>query len=202
MERLSVIEWAMDLAKSTATRSTCLSRKVGCVLLDNRNHVIGTGYNGSASGLQHCSDNGVCYKRAKGYASGTGDEICPAIHAEVNAVIQCKDVYSIHTVYVTTAPCHTCTKMLLSTNAQIIYYIDDYVSLSGMKARNMWENAGRKWIKLNRAPYVGALTSVNTMAPTTKALEHNTDIAEISKDFYKTVSDLLGRIRSSVGKVV
>ena len=162
MERLSVIEWAMNLAKDTATRSTCLSRQVGCVLLDKRNHVVGTGYNGAASGLIHCTDTGSCYKRTLGYKSGTGDEFCPAIHAEVNAVIQCKDVYEINSVFVTTSPCHTCTKMLLSTSAQTIYFEDDYDSVSGQQAKGIWIASGRKWVKLHRAS--NAVTAVDAMA--------------------------------------
>lgn len=49
-------QWAMSLAISTASRTTCLRRGVGCIMLNARGHVIATGYNGVATGLPHCND--------------------------------------------------------------------------------------------------------------------------------------------------
>jgi dCMP deaminase len=54
--RLTRDQWGMSLARLTAKRSTCLRRQVGCVLIDERGHVLATGYNGVASGLPHCNE--------------------------------------------------------------------------------------------------------------------------------------------------
>lgn len=144
--RPSIDEWAMGLAAECQKRSSCLSRQVGCVLLDSMNHVIGMGYNGSARGMSQCTDDKTCMKRALGFRSGEGDEYCPAIHAEQNALVQCSDTYKINTVYVTTSPCHTCAKMLLSTSARKIVFLDEYTGLSGRCAKEMWLKAGREWV--------------------------------------------------------
>jgi len=161
-------EWAMCLALLTAQRTTCCRRAVGCVLLNARGHVLSTGYNGVAAGLPHCNDvelvggdfedwgGGIrapkrmieVYPNACSGAkspSGTNLDACQAIHAEQNALMQCRDVYAIHTAYVTASPCMTCCKLLLNTSCQRIVYVDEYTHST---ARDLWTGAGRAWEQL------------------------------------------------------
>lgn len=154
--RPSKDEWAMQMARITAQRSTCLRRSVGCVLLDIRGHVLATGYNGVAARLPHCNEpqdrssgslNSLIniqmgannnYPNACPGAqapSGTQLDACHAIHAEQNALLQCRDVYAIHSCYTTTAPCVTCTKLLLNTSCQRIIYLEEYVQ---PEAKALW----------------------------------------------------------------
>lgn len=156
-------QWALGLARLTAGRSTCLRRAVGCVLLDARGHVIATGYNGVASGQRHCNEIVFGPSRCEGkgnnrevvapithpYAcagaqapSGTNLDGCQAIHAEQNALLQCRDVYAIDACFVTTSPCVTCVKLLLNTGCQRIVYEQLYPQ---PEARALWERAGRIW---------------------------------------------------------
>jgi len=74
--------------------------------------------------------------------SGTMLDSCEAIHAEQNALLQCQDVRQIHTCYVTTSPCVTCTKLLLNTSCQRIIYQLPYPQ---PEAKALWEKAGRTW---------------------------------------------------------
>lgn len=127
MSRLSVQDWAMGLAVITAQRATCTRRKVGCVILDENNRVIATGYNGVPSGLPHCIDKpceGALLK------SGIGLDVCQAIHAEQNALMQCNNVYQPLKVYTTTFPCMHCLKMLLNTGIKELYYKETYEGMS------------------------------------------------------------------------
>ena len=62
-------------------------------------------------------------------------------------MLQCKDVYSIHTAYVTASPCVTCTKLLLNTSCQRIVYLDEYPHPA---AKELWLGAGREWLRLER----------------------------------------------------
>lgn len=160
--RISVQKWAMQLALTTAKRSTCLRRAVGCVLLDKNNHVIATGYNGVARGQNHCNERvkirikvlttewKVPYEPFSHlYAchgarspSGTNLDACKAIHAEQNALLQCKDVEAIVACYTTTSPCVTCTKLLLNTGCQTIYYNEEYPQ---PQAKELWTSTGRFW---------------------------------------------------------
>ena len=157
-------EWGLQLAQVTASRSTCLRRSVGCVLVDKRGHILATGYNGVAAGAKHCNESTTeCYLTPAGLArristvehphacpgaqspSGTNLDGCQAIHAEQNALLQCRNVWEIHTCYVTASPCMTCVKLLLNTSCQRIVFKEDYPH---SEARVLWENAGRIWLQL------------------------------------------------------
>lgn len=149
--------WAMEVAEVTAKRSTCLRRAVGCVLLNARGHVLATGYNGVAAGRPHCNEitewtpgfadgeNPIFGNACEGACSPSGTNLdgCEAIHAEQNALLQCKDVYAIHACYCTTSPCVTCVKLLLNTSCEVIYFKSEYPQ---PHAKEMWESAGRKWM--------------------------------------------------------
>lgn len=147
-------QWAMQLALLTAQRTTCLRRGVGCVLLNSRGHVLATGYNGVAAGLPHCNEVDPTYHLNGGYRhacagaralSGINLDACQAIHAEQNALLQCQDVYRIHTAYVTTSPCITCVKLLLNTSCERIVFVEEYPHSA---AKELWEGAGRLWEQL------------------------------------------------------
>ena len=139
-------EYFMYMAMLTATRGTCARRKVGCVMVNNRGHVMSTGYNGVHSGAPHCTDPKHACKGAK-LPSGQGLDLCGAIHAEQNALLQCPDVYKIETCYCTTAPCVTCTKLLLNTSCREIVFNETYPQ--ALAAKDLWESAGRVWTQFN-----------------------------------------------------
>ncbi len=67
---------------------------------------------------------------------------CHAIHAEQNALLQCRDVYSIHSCYTTVSPCMTCMKLLLNTGCERIIFTEEYVQ---PEAARLWQSAGRLW---------------------------------------------------------
>ena len=100
----------LRMALLVSERGTCVRRKVGCILVNKKNHVLATGYNGNPSGFMHCLDN-----PCKGANSKSGKDLdkCEAIHAEQNALLQCKDVYDIDTIYCTVSPCIHCVKSVL-----------------------------------------------------------------------------------------
>ncbi len=139
MARISADEYFLEMAQLVAGRATCSRRKVGCVLVNERKHVIATGYNGNAAGQPHCIDH-AC--PGAGLPSGTGLELCEAIHAEANALLQCRNVYEIDTAYVTASPCMHCVKLLLNTSCKRIIFIEEY---SHPEAKNYWLKAGRLW---------------------------------------------------------
>ena len=131
----------MAIATTVALRTTCARRKVGAVAIDGRGHILGTGYNGQYAGSQHCNEGNPC--SGANAPSGTNIDGCAAIHAEQNLLLNCGDPQKIHTVYVTTAPCTSCIKLLLGTNAQRIVYREDYPNSEVSKT--LWESANRKW---------------------------------------------------------
>ena len=150
--RPSLDEYFMSVARVVATRSTCIRRAVGCVLVDGRHHVIATGYNGVPTGWAHCNQYDEFHETGYPHAcpgafkpSGSSLGECHAIHAEQNALLQCGDVYSINTAYCTTSPCVHCVKLLLNTACRRIVYDDEYTHTD---ARELWERDGREWVHL------------------------------------------------------
>lgn len=72
-----------ELCKAVASKSPCLSRKIGAILVKDKS-IVSTGYNGPPRGVPHCQD--ICPRKVMGFESGKGMEWCPAQHAEENAV--------------------------------------------------------------------------------------------------------------------
>ena len=141
MPRPSTDAYFLLMSQMVASRATCPRRRVGCVFVDSRGHVLCTGYNGVASGEVHCTDT-PC--PGAGMASGQGLNLCQALHAEENALIQLRDPELLHTVYVTASPCILCTRRLLNTMCHRIVYIDEYPH---PEAKMLWESRGRIWQK-------------------------------------------------------
>ena len=135
----------LKMALLTAQRGTCLRRKVGCILINEKKHVIATGYNGNPAGQKHCIDYPCKGATAK---SGSDLELCEAIHAEQNALLQCKNVYEINKVYCTVSPCIHCIKLLLNTSAQHIIFCEEYINQEG-KALWMKTN-GLSWTFIDK----------------------------------------------------
>ena len=84
--RLSKKEYYLNIAKAVSERSTCLRRKYGAVLVKD-DAIVATGYNGAYRGADNCCDHGVCRREELGVAHGERYELCEAVHAEANAVI-------------------------------------------------------------------------------------------------------------------
>lgn len=132
-ERPSRTEWFLDLALRTAKQSTCLRRWYGAIVVNERGHIISTGYNGAPSNMQECMSIGRCWRQENNVPSGRYPERCRAVHAEQNAIIQAgKDAYQ-STIYIngydretdTTAdctPCFLCTKMMLNAGIQTVIF--------------------------------------------------------------------------------
>ncbi len=120
----------MDIAKQVATWSSCVraGRQVGAVIVKNK-RIIATGYNGAPSGIANCKERGFCMRDKLGIASGTRAEMCYAIHAEQNAVVQAARMgISVEgaTIYVTHQPCSVCTRILINSGIKKRIYLAPY----------------------------------------------------------------------------
>lgn len=73
--------------------------------------------------------------------SGTGLDLCISAHAEQNAIARLKDVDLADTLYCTTAPCISCTKLVLCTGIKRIVADQDYIS----SGKDLWLSSGRIW---------------------------------------------------------
>ena len=125
-------KYFLDIAHMVASRATCPRRKVGCVLVDSKQHIVATGYNGVPSGFTHCVD--VPCEGAQ-LPTGTGLDLCEAIHSEVNAFLQLRSDDKL-TAYMTVTPCYTCSKMFANSNVVRIVSSEEYVHERGRQILN------------------------------------------------------------------
>jgi dCMP deaminase len=137
----------MSIAKLASERSTCLRRKVGAVIVRDK-QVVATGYNGAPKGIAHCDEQGGCLREKLGVPSGERHELCRALHAEQNAIIQAATSgQSIDgaTIYITHQPCVICAKMIINAGIRKIIvnegYPDEFaveiLAEAGLKIVNM-----------------------------------------------------------------
>ena len=120
-------EYFMEITRLIATRTTCMRRAVGAVLVKEK-RLLTTGYNGAPSGLDHCKEVG-CLRQENDVPSGERAEMCRGLHAEQNAIIQAAFhgvSISGATLYCTTLPCSICVKMLINAGIEEIVYEDGY----------------------------------------------------------------------------
>lgn len=126
-ERPSWDEYFMTLADQVASRTTCLRRAVGAVIVKDK-RILSTGYNGVPTGIRHCGEVG-CLREELGVPSGQRHEICRGLHAEQNAIIQAArfgtDIDGA-SIYVNTQPCVVCAKMLINAGIKEIIYKNPY----------------------------------------------------------------------------
>lgn len=126
-KRPSWDEYFLELAQLVSKRATCLRRHVGAVIVKDK-RILATGYNGVPSGLKHCIDIGCLREKLK-IPSGERHELCRALHAEQNALIQAS-LYGISlkgsTLYATNQPCIICAKMLINAGIKEIIVASGY----------------------------------------------------------------------------
>jgi dCMP deaminase len=117
----------MAMAMIASTRTTCLRRGVGAVIVSG-NRILATGYNGSPSGARHCAETG-CLRVSLGVPSGQRHEICRGAHAEMNAIAQAAasgTAISGCSVYTTVEPCSICCKIIINAGCRRVVYMREY----------------------------------------------------------------------------
>ena len=147
-KRPSWDEYFTSITKTVASRSTCLRRKVGAIIVKDK-RILTTGYNGAPRDVKSCLEIGRCLRKELGIPSGQRHEICRALHAEQNAIIQAA-YHGVQiagsSIYSTTQPCVLCAKMLINAGIKKIFYYEDYPDQLSLDLLN---EAGVELIKLD-----------------------------------------------------
>ena len=108
----------MEVAQVYAKLSYCVRRKVGCVIVD-QDRIVSIGFNGTPPGFEN-----VCEIDGK-----TRSEV---IHAEDNALKKLNYSAEGMCLFVTTAPCIHCAKIIVNSNVSVVYYDDEYNNIDGL----------------------------------------------------------------------
>ncbi len=160
LKRIDTDTYFLKLATVVAERSTCRRHHIGAIAVKDK-HILATGYNCAPTGFPDCLELG-CLRDDLNISSGERPEICRAIHAEQNVIVQA----SLHgvslggsTIYCTHTSCNQCAKMLV--NAKIERFVsynmyDDttlrrFVNLSGFT--DLFGEAGIELDMKKRPPY-------------------------------------------------
>lgn len=117
----------MEIARLISSRSTCLRRQVGAVIVKDR-RILTSGYNGAPSGLAHCLET-RCLRIERGIPSGQRHELCRGLHAEQNSIIQ--GAYhgvsvSGSVLYCTHSPCSVCARMIINAGILVVVFQEGY----------------------------------------------------------------------------
>ena len=148
MTRPTWHEYFVSITRQVATRSTCLRRKVGAIIVKDK-RILTTGYNGAPMGVKNCIEVGACYREELGVPSGERHEICKGLHAEQNALLQAA-LHGVNIqnseIYCTTQPCVMCSKMIINVGIKRIYYLEDYPDPLSIE---MLDEAGVESIRLD-----------------------------------------------------
>jgi dCMP deaminase len=137
-------EYFLDIAKVVSSRSTCLRRRYGAVIVKDR-VIVSTGYNGAPRGHVNCIDRGTCRRQDLNVPPGERYELCEAVHAEQNAIIngapdRMKDAtiyiagFEANGGYAEGRPCLLCQRMI--RNAMIREVV--YIQKGGLIVRNYY----------------------------------------------------------------
>lgn len=139
MSRINKDQYYLDIAEVVATRSTCMNKHWGAVLVKD-DQILSTGFNGAPRGIKDCYENGFCrlyeYRKKNNLGRGEGYEQCIAVHAEMNAIIfvHDKSLTQGSTLYLAGKelmdldgnwnyvpnpnPCHLCKKLIVNSGIE------------------------------------------------------------------------------------
>lgn len=120
----------MELVDTVAKWSSCYqpNRQIGAVIVRNK-RILTTGYNGAPAGIPSCKEKGECMRRKLGIPSGEQGQLCYAIHAEQNAIIQAARMgIAIEgaTLYCSHQPCAICARLIINAGIARIVYAKPY----------------------------------------------------------------------------
>lgn len=123
----------MDIAYMASTRSQCLRRHVGAVLVQGKK-LLGTAYNGAPMGVPDCYEAGCMLTEEYESQVVDGKEqvvkkqrCIRTIHAEQNLLLFTDRAdREGSTVYVTDQPCWTCANMLANSGIREIVFHRTY----------------------------------------------------------------------------
>lgn len=130
-QRIPWDEYWMKIVNDVATRSTCLRRQIGALVVKN-NVIVSTGYNGAPKGFPHCLDVG-CRRDKLNIASGERHEECVGVHAEQNALLQAGRDAESATLYVNAYPCKICAKLIINAGIIKVVITGDYSDKEGLE---------------------------------------------------------------------
>mgnify|MGYP000014486189 FL=1 len=142
----------MEIAVAVSMRSTCLRRRYGAVIVSKDGRIVSTGYNGAPRGRANCVDLGFCLRQKCNIKPGTHYELCRAVHAEANAIVNGNPLDIVgSTLYLAGTeassglpssqmrPCAMCERLILNAQIERVVMRDEKGNLFSVHPRE-WED--------------------------------------------------------------
>lgn len=152
MERVSKINYYLDIAQTVSERSTCLRRRFGAIIVKN-DVIVSTGYNGTPRGRKNCSDIKSCFREELGIPRGERYELCRSVHAEANAIIaadrekmlgatlyMCCTSPDDGSVYGGTCSCMMCKRLVINAGISSVVVREDKENFTVYNVADWVEN--------------------------------------------------------------
>ena len=152
MERVSKINYYLDIAETVSERSTCLRRRFGAIIVKN-DVIVSTGYNGAPRGRKNCNDLQYCARDKMGIPRGERYEMCRSVHAEANAIIAAdRDRMIGSTLYMcctdpktgevmpNTCSCMMCKRMVINAGVERVIVREDKENFTEYPVADWIEN--------------------------------------------------------------
>ncbi|MFP4478121.1 MAG: deoxycytidylate deaminase [Candidatus Izemoplasmatales bacterium] len=148
MKRNDYIPWDeyfMGVADLSSKRSKDDTSQVGACIVNQRNHIVGIGYNGFPIG---CSDDELPWKREGEFLN---TKYAYVVHAEANAILNSNKDLLGSRIYVTLFPCNECAKLIIQSGIKEVIYLEDkYPDIDmTLASKKLFEMAGVHFKKLD-----------------------------------------------------
>jgi dCMP deaminase len=138
-------QWLEVCRSNAAIMSTCSRKNYFAIILDGTGMVIGTGWNGVPTGMQHCNDGG-CPRADSKSEPGSSYENCYAIHAEANALLHSdwtsRSKAGGSTLYVNGPPCFDCAKLIVNSGLSTVVCSYDSSYADWRKVKEFMKSCG------------------------------------------------------------
>ena len=175
MDRPDKTMYFLNIALAVAARSTCLRRKFGAVIAKG-NTIVGTGYNGTAKGVVNCIEAG-CIKDELNLPQERAYDLCPAVHAEENAIINSNRADRIGATlylagvnadgnYTKAVPCQRCRRKIINSEIEEVVILDS--------TGEPIEYHVKDWIDEDTEWYLGELARVRASGDSFARARQNT----------------------------
>lgn len=140
-------EYFLEIAKVVSSRATCMRRRYGAVIVKDR-VIISTGYNGAPRGDNNCIDTGICERKERNVPAGERYELCVAVHAEQNAIVNAPpDRMKNGVIYIAGFeednsvanghPCLLCRRMIKNAQIDQVVYLKKGGGVEKINTRDM-----------------------------------------------------------------
>jgi len=168
--RIDKDRYYLEIAKAVALRSPCVRARYGAIIVKH-DAIVSTGYNGPVRGGINCYEVGECIKDILNLPHGKAYDLCPAVHAEENSILNAArngasvlggtlylygvDPKTGNTIY--SEPCDRCKRAIINAGIVRVVTIDEKGNVIEFDVKKWIEEDTKKYLESYRLAKEGKL---------------------------------------------